>query len=80
MNNSYYKVIYKLLNDKYESLESFKKDNSEFIKSCDVFIKNSNNVVPEHIYKIVCNEIDKLKLAMNKLVYIAEEICYSEEK
>ena len=79
VNNTYFVIIDKLMNNQYESLEQLKKDYSEFEKECNSFIKNCETVIPENIINRVKKDIDKLRLAMNKLLYIAENICLKSE-
>lgn len=80
VNNAYFLIIDKLLNGLYENIESLKKDNSDFVKCCNVFVKSSTTVVPENVMDLVDADIDRLKLAMNKLIYILENYCLQPEE
>ena len=79
VDNYFYAIIKGLLYDEFTKLSTMQNNYSSFVRYCDVFIKNCEDVVPEESYKIVVFYVDKLKLLMQKLVYIAENICYDLE-
>lgn len=77
--NSYGTIINNLLNSRYESLEHLKKNISEFSSSCNVFLKNSDTIIPENVHNLVDDDLKRLKLSVNKLLYIIENFCDSSE-
>ena len=48
--------------------------------NCNTLIKNISNLVPDDIYNAVCEDLDSLQIMMEKLVYIAENFCFTEDK
>lgn len=79
VNNSYYNIIYKLLNDLYEDSSSLDSDYKDFISTVNVFIKNCEAVVPNNVNILVVKDIDRLKLSLEKLIYILKNICDDSE-
>lgn len=79
VNNSFYKIIKALAKQEYTDLTQFRDDYSEFVKNCNTFIKNCEGNVSDRVFNKVQKSLDKLKLSVQKLVYIAENICSSEE-
>lgn len=79
VDNYFYLIVKSLLHDEYTKLSEMQDSYSQFIRYCDIFIKNCSGRVPDSSYDVCEFFIDKLKLLMNKLTYIAENICYDLE-
>ena len=80
VNNAFYKIIKGLVKQEYTDLNTLRNDYSEFIKSCNTFIKNCEGMVSDNVFDSVSKSLDKLQLSMQKLLYIAENICSTEEE
>lgn len=81
VNNSYFAMIDKLMNEEYEFIEQLNKDYAKFVNCCTVFERNSRTIVPDNVMELVEKDVDKLKLAVDKLLYIVKNLCLcSEEK
>ena len=79
VNNSFYTIIKGLAKEQYTDMTTLRNDYSEFIKNCNIFIKNCEGAVSEQVYDKVNSSLEKLKLSMQKLMYIAENICSVED-
>lgn len=79
VNNSFFNIIKKLHNENYSDISYLKKDNEEFVKCCNLFLKNCKSKISDSIYDILVRDIDKLKLVIQKLIYICENICYVDD-
>jgi hypothetical protein len=79
VNDSYYNIIYKLLNDLYDEASKLDSDYKNFISTSNVFVKNCEAVVPDGVKQLVIKDVDRLKLAMQRLIYILENICNDSE-
>ena len=77
--NSSYAIIDSLLNDKYRSQYDLHNGQTEFIKCCNSFVKNMNGMVKDNVIEHVTDCLDDLKLYIQKLVYIAENVCLEEK-
>lgn len=81
VDNYFYLIIKGLLYDEYTDIEKFRETYSIFAKKCDIFLKNSKeSFLTDDNMKVCDFYIDKLKLLMQKLMYIAENICYDLEE
>lgn len=81
VDNYFYLIIKGLLYDEYTNIEKFRENYSIFVKKCDLFLKNSKeSFLTDDNMKVCDFYIDKLKLLMQKLMYIAENICYDLEE
>ena len=81
VDNYFYLIIKGLLYEEYTDIEKFRENYSIFVKKCDIFLKNSKESFLTNDNMKVCDfYIDKLKLLMQKLMYIAENICYGLEE
>jgi hypothetical protein len=80
VNNSYFAIIDKLMNDEYEFIEQLNKDYAKFVNSCTVFERNSRTIVPENVMELVEKDVEKLKLAVDKLLYIVKNLCLCPEE
>lgn len=81
VDNYFYLIIKGLLYDEYTDIEKFRENYSIFVKKCDIFLKNSKeSFLTDDNMKVCDFYIDKLKLLMQKLMYIAENICYDLEE
>lgn len=81
VDNYFYTIIKGLLYEEYTDIEKFRENYSIFVKKCDIFLKNSKESFLTDDNRKVCDfYIDKLKLLMQKLMYIAENICYDLEE
>ena len=78
VNNAFFKILKYLIKGYYENLDDFEADYVDLIKKCDIFIKSCNDNIPEGVAEISCDKIDMFKLAMQKLKYVVDNICYSE--
>ena len=79
VDNSFFVIIDKLLNDLYTGIDQLDKDYSVLIKYCNTFLKNSERIVPNNIHDLVEKDIKSLQLAMDKLIYILKNFCISED-
>ena len=79
VNDSYYNIIYKLLNDLYDEASKLDNDYKDFVSTSNVFVKNCEAVVPDGVKPLVIKDVDRLKLAMQRLIYILENICHDSE-
>ena len=79
VDNSFYRIIKGLLAD-YENLDNVSNDYSILVRDCNTFVKNCSGSVSDSVYEVVTVYIDKLKLLMEKLVYIANNICTNTEE
>lgn len=79
INNTYFVMIDKLLNGLYEDVSYLDKDYAEYVKWCNTFLKNSENIVPDNIHKLVEDDINSMQLALNKLIYILKNFCIVED-
>lgn len=79
VNNSFFTIIKKLYNENYSDISYLKKDNEEFVKCCNLFLKNCKSKISDSIYDVLVRDIDKLKLVIQKLIYICENICYVDD-
>ena len=79
VNNSYFVMIDKLLNELYEDVSYLDKDYAEYVKCCNTFLKNSERIVPDNIHDLVEDDINSMQLALNKLIYILKNFCIVEE-
>ena len=77
--NSFFSIIDSLLKDKYRSLLDLKNGQAKFLKMCNLFTKNMNSVVSENVSEHVVKCLDTLKLYVQKLVYIAENVCLEDK-
>lgn len=81
VDNYFYLIIKGLLYDEYTDIEKFRENYSIFVKKCDIFLKNSKeSFLTDDNMKVCDCYIDKLKLLMQKLMYVAENICYDLEE
>jgi hypothetical protein len=81
VDNYFYLIIKGLLYEEYTDIEKFRENYSIFVKKCDIFLKNSKeSFLTDDNMKVCDFYIDKLKLLMQKLMYIAENICYDLEE
>ena len=81
VDNYFYLIIKGLLYDEYTNIEKFRENYSIFVKKCDLFLKNSKeSFLTDDNMKVCDFYIDKLKLLMQKLMYIAENSCYDLEE
>ena len=81
VDNYFYLIIKGLLYDEYTNIEKFRENYSIFVKKCDLVLKNSKeSFLTDDNMKVCDFYIDKLKLLMQKLMYIAENICYDLEE
>ena len=81
VDNYFYLIIKGLLYDEYTELNKFRETYSMFVKKCDIFLKNTKeSFLTDDNMKVCDFYIDKLKLLMQKLMYIAENICYDLEE
>lgn len=80
INNSFYFIIQGLLEDKFENVTALKDAYRKLVVNCNTLIKNISNLVPDDIYNAVCEDLDSLQIMMEKLVYIAENFCFTEDK
>ena len=80
INNSFYFIIQGLLEDKFENVTKLKDAYRKLVVNCNTLIKNISNLVPDDIYNAVCEDLDSLQIMMEKLVYIAENFCFTEDK
>ena len=80
VNNSYFTIIDRLLNDEYEDVYKFKKDCSEFNNIQKVFLKSCEGFIDENVMEDVKHDIEKLDLLIQRLIYILENICYDESE
>lgn len=81
VDNYFYLIIKGLLYEEYTDIEKFHENYSIFVKKCDIFLKNSKeSFLTDDNMKVCDFYIDKLKLLMQKLMYIAENICYDLEE
>jgi hypothetical protein len=81
VDNYFYMIIKGLLYEEYTDIEKFRETYSIFVKKCDIFLKNSKeSFLTDDNMKVCDFYIDKLKLLMQKLMYIAENICYGLEE
>lgn len=81
VDNYFYLIIKGLLYEEYTDIEKFRENYSIFVKKCDLFLKNSKeSFLTDDNMKVCDFYIDKLKLLMQKLMYIAENICYDLEE
>lgn len=81
VDNYFYLIIKGLLYGEYTDIEKFRENYSIFVKKCDIFLKNSKeSFLTDDNMKVCDCYIDKLKLLMQKLMYVAENICYDLEE
>lgn len=79
VNNAFFLILKNLVKGYYETIDDFRTDYADFIKKCDLFLKSCDDNIPEGVSEITCKKIDSLKLAVQKLSYIVENICLMEE-
>jgi hypothetical protein len=79
VNNAFFLILKNLVKGYYETIDDFRADYADFIKKCDLFLKSCDDNIPEGVSGITCKKIDSLKLAVQKLSYIVENICLMEE-
>lgn len=75
VDNAFFKIIDNLLKDKYTDDKQIQDDYGDFVKMCNVFLKNCESIEYENVYKNVLVSIDNLKLNIQKLIYIVQNIC-----
>jgi hypothetical protein len=79
VNNSYFEIIDKLINELYEYVADLDKDYSVFIRNCNTFLKNSENIIPQNIHYLVDSDIKSIQLSLDKLIYIIKNFCDDSE-
>lgn len=79
VNNAFFKIIKYLIKGYYDTIEEYVSDYGDMVKLCDVFLKGCETFIPELVYDVVEDKVNDFKLLMQKLNYIVEKICYSEE-
>lgn len=75
MFNSYFRIIDKLLNEKYSDISQLRKDHSLFKKDCSNFLKTCQGFIDDDVLEEVTKNTDQVDNLILKLVYIAENIC-----
>lgn len=78
--NSYGNIIESLLEDKYTDIREFEADYRRLEQSCNDYKKDSDIQLVGFVYDNICEELDMLVLAMNKLKYIIDNFCIQEEQ
>lgn len=78
--NSYGNIIESLLEDKYTDIREFEADYRRLEQSCNDYKKDADIQLVGFVYSNVCEELDMLVLAMNKLKYIIDNFCMQEEQ
>ena len=79
VTNSFFLILKNLVKGYYDTIDDFRSDYSDFINKCDLFLKSCEDNIPDGVSKITCKKIDSLKLSVQKLSYIVENICLMEE-
>jgi len=79
INNSFYFIIQGLLEDKFENVTKLKDAYRKLVVNCNTLVKNISNLLPDNIYNAICEDIDSLQLLMEKLIYIVENFCFTED-
>lgn len=76
VNNYYFNIIDKLMCDKYTDISQLKKDYASFNQVCKSFLKSCEGFITDDVILSVQNDVNKLTLLIDKLIYILENICY----
>ena len=79
VDNSFFKIIKNLVENNYTDVSQLKNQHSEFLSYCNTFIKSCSVIGNDNVYNIVTDLINKLKLSVEKLIYIVENFCLVEE-
>lgn len=79
VNNAFFSVIDNLLNEVYRDQYEIHKGQQEFEKTCNMFIKNCDGIIDDNVYEHVVECLDDLKLVIQKIVYISENICLEDK-
>lgn len=79
VNNSFFKIISSLLEEKYTDRGMFLKDKTTFYNDLTVFLKSCDNLVRDSVYESIEYDVNALKLIIEKLTKIIEDFCMEDK-
>lgn len=77
--NTFFDIIGNLLESTYTQKSDLDKDYAAFEKQSKQFVKSCEGFVQEYVLENVRDLVDKIVLLIQKLTYIADNICVNKD-